>query len=156
MGTAAHERCRRGTRPPVGSIGRPCVGLRKDRQTFWRTIAAKLTSEKAGVLAGVSPVVGARWFRQSSGMLNVNFAPLSSRFLSFAEREEIGLLRAQDHGIGEIARQSGRPPHLLLASCAATPPLAADMWSTEPRRHTGILSDAPDARRRRSSPASWR
>jgi IS30 family transposase len=34
--------------------------------------------------------------------------PPSGRYLSFAEREEIALLRAQDHGVREIARRLGR------------------------------------------------
>ena len=34
----------------------------------------------------------------------------SSRYLSFAEREEIALLRAKDKGVREIARQLGRDP----------------------------------------------
>jgi IS30 family transposase len=34
--------------------------------------------------------------------------PLSGRYLSFAEREEIALLRAQGHGVREIARRLGR------------------------------------------------
>jgi IS30 family transposase len=110
MGSVKHGRCRRGVRPSVGSVGRPTVGQREDRQLFWRSISKGLTSEKAGVLAGVSSVVGVRWFRQGGGMPNVSFAPLSARFLSFAEREEIALLHAQGHGIREIARQIDRHP----------------------------------------------
>nr|WP_107047458.1 IS30 family transposase [Streptomyces sp. NRRL F-2664] len=34
----------------------------------------------------------------------------SGRYLSFAEREEIALLRAQEHGVREIARRIGRDP----------------------------------------------
>ncbi|WP_394764707.1 IS30 family transposase, partial [Stenotrophomonas sp.] len=41
-------------------------------------------------------------------MPNISLAPPSDRFLSFPEREEIALLRAQGHGIREIARQIGR------------------------------------------------
>ena len=108
MGTAKHGRCRRGIRPALGSIRRPTVGSREDRQRFWKAIADGLTSETAGILAGVSPVVGVRWFRQGGGMPNVSFAPLSTRFLSLAEREEVALLRAQGHGVREIARQIGR------------------------------------------------
>ena len=78
MGTAKHGRCRRGIRPALGSIGRPTVGKQEDRQRFWKAIAEGLTSEKAGILAGVSPVVGARWFRQAGGMPNVSFAPISA------------------------------------------------------------------------------
>jgi IS30 family transposase len=36
--------------------------------------------------------------------------PVSGRYLSFAEREEIGLLRAQDVSVREIARRIGRSP----------------------------------------------
>ena len=36
--------------------------------------------------------------------------PVPTRYLSFAEREEIGLLRAQDVGVREIARRIGRSP----------------------------------------------
>jgi IS30 family transposase len=43
-------------------------------------------------------------------MPNVSFAPLSSRFLSLAEREEIAILRASGHGVCEIARQIDRHP----------------------------------------------
>jgi IS30 family transposase len=37
-------------------------------------------------------------------------APLSGRYLSFAEREELAILRAQDVGGREIARRLGRSP----------------------------------------------
>jgi hypothetical protein len=37
-------------------------------------------------------------------------APLSGRYLSFTEREEIALLRARGCGVREIARQVGRSP----------------------------------------------
>ncbi len=97
MGTAKHGRCRRGIHPALGSIGRPPVDQREDRQRFWKAITEGLTSEKAGVLAGVSPAVGVRWFRQAGGMPNVSLAPLSGRFLSFPEREEISLLRAEGY-----------------------------------------------------------
>lgn len=113
MGTAKHGRCRRDVRAALGSIGRPSVGRREDRQRFWQAIADGFTSEKAGIAAGVSPAVGARWFRQAGGMPNISFAPLSGRFLSFEEREEIALLRAQGHGAREIARQIGRDPSTI-------------------------------------------
>jgi IS30 family transposase len=46
-------------------------------------------------------------------MSPVTQAPLSGRYLSFAEREEIALLHAQDHGVREIARQIGRSPSTI-------------------------------------------
>ena len=119
MGTAKHGRCRRGIRPALGSIGRPTVGKQEDRQRFWKAIAEGLTSEKAGILAGVSPVVGARWFRQAGGMPNVSFAPISARFLSFAEREEIALLRAHGHGVCAIRQADRQTPFNDLARAPA-------------------------------------
>ena len=43
-------------------------------------------------------------------MPSISLAPLSGRYLSFAEREEIALLRAGAHGVREIARQLRRSP----------------------------------------------
>ena len=39
--------------------------------------------------------------------------PASGRYLSFAEREEIALLRAQGAGVREIAKQLGRAPSTI-------------------------------------------
>jgi IS30 family transposase len=90
------------------SPGRPPVAQREHRQRFWEAIADGLSSADAAVVAGVSPAVGTRWFRESGGMPSVTQKPLSGRYLSFAEREEIAILRAQDRGVREIARQIGR------------------------------------------------
>jgi IS30 family transposase len=92
------------------SPGRPPVGRREHRERFWLAIASGLSSEDAGVTAGVSPAVGSRWFREGGGMPTVSRAPLAGRYLSFAEREEIAILRAQDVGGREIARRLGRSP----------------------------------------------
>ena len=43
----------------------------------------------------------------------ISLAPLSGRYLSFAEREEIAILRAQRHGVREIARRLGRSPSTI-------------------------------------------
>jgi len=69
-----------------------------------------LPEEAAGVI-GVAQAVGARWFHNAGGMppFDVSFKP-TGRYLSFAEREEIALLRAQDKGVREIAREIGRDP----------------------------------------------
>jgi hypothetical protein len=95
------------------SPGRPPVARREDRQRFWAAIAKGLTSEDAGIAAGVSPVVGTRWFRQSGGMPTVSQAPLSGRYLSFVEREEIALLRARGYGVRAIARRLHRSPSTI-------------------------------------------
>jgi IS30 family transposase len=43
-------------------------------------------------------------------MPTITLAPASGRYLSFAEREEIALLKAQQHGVRAIARRIGRDP----------------------------------------------
>ena len=90
------------------SPGRPPVGLREDRRWFWIAVADGLTSVEAALAVGVSPVVGSRWFREGGGMAPLSLAPLSGRYLSLEEREEIALLRAQGSGVREIARLVGR------------------------------------------------
>ena len=95
------------------SPGRPPVARREDRQRFWAAIAKGLTSEDAGVAAGISAVVGTRWFRQSGGMPTVSQAPLSGRYLSFVEREEVALLRASGCGVRAIARRLHRAPSTI-------------------------------------------
>jgi IS30 family transposase len=103
----------RAGRCPMRSPGRPPVGRREHRQRFWAAIARGLSSEDAGVAAGVSAPVGVRWFRESGGMDPLAAAPLSGRYLSFAEREEIAVLRARACGVREIARQLGRSPSTI-------------------------------------------
>jgi hypothetical protein len=75
-------------------------------------IAEGLSSEDAAIGAGVSAPVGARWFRKAGGMPPSTIAPLSKplsgRYLSFAEREELAIQHAQGAGVRQIARHMGR------------------------------------------------
>lgn len=43
----------------------------------------------------------------------VSLGPASGRYLSFAEREEIAVLRAQGRGVRDIARELGRAPSTI-------------------------------------------
>ena len=99
-------------RAPLPSPGRPPVAGREERRRFWAAIAAGRASEEAAVDAGVSPAVGTRWFRKAGGlppvMLAASATPLSGRYLSCAEREEIALLRAQGGTVPDVARRLGR------------------------------------------------
>jgi transposase, IS30 family len=110
MGTPRRRRSGLAGRAPMRSPGRPPVARREHRQRFWKAIARGLSSEDAAVSCGVSPAVGGRWFRQGGGMPSISLAPLSGRYLSFAEREEIAVLRAQGCGVRQIARRLGRDP----------------------------------------------
>jgi IS30 family transposase len=82
-------------------------------RAFWLRIAEGLTSEDAAIACGVSGPVGSRWFRQGGGMPRIGRGASSGRYLSFAEREEIALLRTRDVGIREIARRLGRAPSTI-------------------------------------------
>ena len=94
-------------RGAMRSPGAPSLRCEIERR-FWEQVATGITSEKAAEAVGVSPVVGARWFRHRGGMPLFMSRPISGRYLSFAEREEIGLLWAQAVGVREIARRIGR------------------------------------------------
>ncbi|MFJ8744145.1 IS30 family transposase [Embleya sp. NPDC127516] len=99
-------------RPAMRSPGRPPIRRGVERE-FWVRIAEGMSSEEAGIACGVSGVVGSRWFREGGGMPTLRLGPDSGRYLSFVEREEIALLRAQDAGVREIARQLGRSPSTI-------------------------------------------
>ncbi len=132
-GWAASQTGRRVERSP----GRPPAGRREHRVVFWAAVARGVTTAEAAVEAGVSEAVGVRWFREGGGMPSVTLAPLSGRYLSFAEREEIALLRAQKLGVREIARRVGRSPSTI---------------SRELRRNAGTRSGSL---RYRASTAQW-
>ena len=96
-------------RSAMKSPGAPSHRREVERE-FWREIATGVTSEKAATAVGVSQAVGARWFRQRGGMPSIDRAPLSGRYLSFREREEIAILTAQGFGVRQIGRRLGRHP----------------------------------------------
>jgi len=100
-------------RPPMQSPGRPSVWRREHLQLFWDAIGRGLSSEEAAAVASVSPAVGFRWFRNNGGMSPLSTAAQSGRYLSFAEREEIAILSAQDISVREVARRLGRSPSTI-------------------------------------------
>jgi IS30 family transposase len=110
--TSKHQRqlAIRTMRGKMWSPGRPTTARRENRVRFWEAIARGLSSEDAAAEAGVASAVGTRWFREAGGMPSLTLAPVSGRYLSFAEREEMAILHAQQLGIREIARRIGRAP----------------------------------------------
>ncbi len=100
----------RAIRPKWRSPGHPKY-QRHVEVAFWEQIAKGLLAEEAAGVVGVAQAVGARWFHNAGGMppFDLKQQP-SGRYLSFAEREEIALLKAQDKGVREIARAIGRDP----------------------------------------------
>jgi transposase len=131
------------------SPGRPPAGRKEHRQRFWAAVARGLSSEEAGAVAGVSAAVGVRWFREGGGMATVTLGAPSGRYLSFAEREEIALLRAGGCGVREVARRLGRSPSTIsreLRRNAATRGGRLDYRATTAQWHA-------DRRVRRPKPA---
>ena len=86
---------------------------REVEREFWREVAKGLLPEEAAAVVGVSPAAGTRWFRQGGGMPTIELSPLTGRYLSFAEREELALLKVQGLGIREIAGHLGRSPSTI-------------------------------------------
>ena len=124
MGVVKGREAVRALRPAMRSPGRPPVGRREHRERFWEGIAGGLSSEDAGVAAGVSPAVGSRWFREYGGMAPFVFVSVSGRYLSFGRSH---------------------------VSCAATLQPVAEGLSIGPRLRSGIRIGGPAARRSRSS-----
>lgn len=125
----------------LGSPGRPPVARQEHRRRFWALIAKGLSSEDAAMEVGVSPPVGFRWFRAAGGVapshLSPSLKPPSVGHLSFAEREEIALGRAEGLGVREVARRLGR---------------AASTVSLELRRNAATRGGALDYR---ATTAQW-
>lgn len=99
-------------RSPMKSPGHP--GHQREVEcAFWREIATGITSDRAAAAVGVAQAVGTRWFRHRGGMPLHILEPQIGRYLSFCEREEIALLRAQGEGVRSIARQLHRDPSTI-------------------------------------------
>lgn len=138
---AGRRRSDRVLRSKLRSPGRPPVARWEHRRRFWVLIASGLSSEDAAMGCGISQPVGTRWFREAGGLPPSHLSPSSpspsDRYLSFSEREEIALLRAQGHGVREVARRLRR---------------AASTISRELRRNAATRSGNLDYR---ATTAQW-
>ena len=113
MGVGPQQASVRGYRGQMPSPGRPTAAWREDRVRFWAAIAEGRRTEDAAAVAGVSPAVGARWFRHAGGV-QPNLSPtVSGRYLSFSEREDIAVWHAKGLGVRDIARLLGRSPSTI-------------------------------------------
>ena len=147
---AGRRRSDRALRSKLRSPGRPPVAQQAHRRRFWVLIAAGASSEDAAT--GVSAPVGARWFRKSGGMppstLAPSSKPLSGRYLSFAEREELAIQHAQGAGVRQIARHMGRSGSTIsreLRRNAATRGGELDYRATTAQWHAERAAQRPKA-----------
>ena len=135
-----------------GSVwGTSAAGRREHGVRFWEAIARGASSEKAAIEAGVLPSIGVRWFRKGGGMPPLTLAPVSGRYLSFAEREEIAVGLAGGCGVREIARRLGRAPSTISRELQRNAAIGRGRVSIEPRLPRGMPSVALDDPSRRSS-----
>ena len=102
----------RAVRAPMRSPGTPPLP-REMQRLFWIEIAKGLIPAQAAHVVGASQPVGQRWFHNAGGMPPFPLEPLSGRYLSFVEREEIAMLNAQGAGVRKIARAIGRDPSTI-------------------------------------------
>lgn len=147
-------------RPPLRSPGRPPASTRRERQLFWTLISRGMSSEAAGLRAGVSQPLGPRWFREAGGMPPAMFRPaakpLSGRYLSLAEREEIALLLVQGHSLQEIGRRLGRSASTISREVrrnATTRSGALDYRATVAQWHAERSARRPKSAKLASNPA---
>ncbi|HET6917449.1 MAG TPA: IS30 family transposase [Acidimicrobiales bacterium] len=130
-------------------LGRPPAGRREHRVRFWEAIARGASSENAALEAGVLPSIGVRWFRKGGGMPPLTLAPVSGRYLSFTEREEIAVLLARGCGVREIARQLGRAPSTISRELQRN----AAVRTGRPEYRASTAQMHADRRARRPKPA---
>jgi IS30 family transposase len=123
--------------PAMRSPGTPPL-QREVQRLFWHEIAKGLLPAEAATVVGASQPVGQRWFHNAGGMPPFDLEPLSGRYLSFREREEIALLNAQGAGVREIGRTVGRDPSTI---------------SRELRRNAATRGGKPEYR---ASVAQWK
>jgi hypothetical protein len=137
MGVTKQQRATWPMRGKVHSPGAPSLP-REHCARFWEAIARGQSTEEAASAAGVASAVGARWFRQAGGMCPISLAPMSGRYLSLAEREDIAIERARGSGVRTIARHLGRSPSTIsreLRRNAATRPGSSGYRATVAQWH---------------------
>lgn len=124
--------------------GRPKLPREWERR-FWVLIAAGVSVDAAGTLAGASKATGRRWFDDRGGV-NPRLVEPSGRCLSFVEREEIACLRERGLGVRAIARELGRAPSTISRELARPRPARAQYRAGRAQAHA-------DRQRRYRAPA---
>jgi transposase, IS30 family len=97
--------------------GRPGVP-RSVQAGFWDGVRAGLGVREAALAAGVGKSAAEVWFRQAGGVKGNGPGPVSGRYLSVAEREEIALGVAAGRSLRQIAARLGRAPSTVSREVA--------------------------------------
>jgi transposase, IS30 family len=116
---------------------------------FWEGIRRGRGVAEAAQGAGVSYTAGKRWFRNRGGVMPSPSAGQGTGRLSWAEREEIALLRAEKKGVRAIARALGRDPSTISRELRRV----VHGGSYRPGYRASTAQADADARARRPKPA---
>jgi transposase, IS30 family len=108
----------------VASFGR-AGAPRAVRERFWDGVRSGLPLVDAGVAAGVGHTSSARWFRQAGGVKANGPGPVSGRYLSVRDREEIAIGLAR----GESCR--------VIGARLEPPRAASTVWREAARNRDG-------------------
>ena len=130
-------------------MGRP--GLPNEvRREFWQRVRSGLTVPEAAAAAGVAKRTAADWHRQAGGVNPYPARPVSGRYLSFQEREDIALGIAAGHSQARIARGLGRCPSTVSREIARNRTSAKSHQSRAGQRYrAGFAQSRADDRSRR-------
>jgi IS30 family transposase len=91
------------------------------RERFWDLVRSGLTARDAAAVAG-STDGARRWFREAGGVKGNGPGPVSGRYLSLAEREEIALGLARGDSYRVIGARIGRPASTVSREVARNGP----------------------------------
>src|SRR5690625_1210587 len=128
--------------------GRPRLPAEHEH-AFWTALRQGHSTDEAAAAVGVSPRQGRQWLYQRGGVMPPADAGPSTQSLSFAEREEIALLRAQEAGVREIGRHLGRDPGTISRELGRVP----SRNRHGPRYRASTAQAHADALARRPKPA---
>jgi IS30 family transposase len=121
---------------------------------FWRDLRVHGRIPAAAQAAGITVRQAQDRIRQAGGMPDVSLVEPSGRLLSFAEREEIALQRAEGASARKIARVLGRAPSTITRELAAgTHPDAARYKASVAHRRAEQRLARPKPGKLASNPA---
>jgi hypothetical protein len=120
----------RSGRDALQSPGRPAVAQREDRRRFWAAIAQGQSSEDAVSVAGVSPAVGTRWFREACHQRGLDHHRSRLRGGTCCSRSGRRLLSCGPRGMacGRSPAGWSGPHRPSPGNCGGMPPPAAVAW----------------------------
>ena len=101
----------------MGRSGR-LAAVRPVRERFWSGVRSGLSPWDAAVAAGVGRSSAWEWFRAAGGVKALGAGPVSGRYLSLAEREEIAVGLAAGRPVRQIAAGLGRAPSTVSREVA--------------------------------------